>query len=92
VKVLLIRERIEGFFLSRLTDRGEPTGETQHDTLDEAMSQGYSEYDITGWKFCPDDVDPWNTSAGYPYLARRVKSHSGAAAASRRPKDRRSGT
>src|SRR5216683_1743261 len=58
VRVLLIRERIEGFLLSRLTDRGEPAGQTQHDTLDEAMSQAYSEYDITGWKFCPAGVDP----------------------------------
>lgn len=58
MKVLLIRESIEGFFLPRLTDRGERAGQTQHDTLDEAMSQAYSEYDIIGWKFCPDGVDP----------------------------------
>jgi hypothetical protein len=68
VKVLLIREKIEGFFLSRLTDRGEPAGDTQHDTLDEAMSQAYSEYDITAWKFCPDGVDPLE------YIRRRPES------------------
>jgi hypothetical protein len=58
VKVLLIRERAEGFVLSRLTDGGESAGDTQYDTLDEAMSQAYGEYDLSGWKFCPDDVDP----------------------------------
>ena len=58
VKVLLISERVEGFVLSRLTERGDPARDTQHDTLDEAMSQAYSEYDITPWKFCPDGVDP----------------------------------
>jgi hypothetical protein len=59
VKVLLIVERVEGFFLQRLTDRGEHVGDTQHDTLDEAMSYAYSEYDaISDWRFCPDDADP----------------------------------
>jgi hypothetical protein len=57
VKVLLIREIVEGFVLSRLTD-GESAGDTQHDTLDEAMSQAYSEYSISAWKFCSDGVDP----------------------------------
>ena len=37
-KALLIHERVEGFFLERLTDRGESVGTTQHDTMDEAMS------------------------------------------------------
>jgi hypothetical protein len=68
VKVLPIRERIGGFFLSRLTDRGEPAGQTQHDTRDEATSQAYSEYDITGWKLCPDGVDPLE------YVRRRSES------------------
>jgi hypothetical protein len=32
---------------------------TQHETLDEAMGQAYSEYDaISDWRFCPDDADP----------------------------------
>ena len=58
-KVLLITERVDGFVLQRLTDRGEHVGDTQHDTLDEAMSYAYSEYDaISDWRFCPDDVDP----------------------------------
>ena len=68
VKVLVIRERVEGFFLSRLTDRGESAGQTQHDDLDEAMKQAYSEYDIDGWKFCPDGVDPLE------YIRRRSES------------------
>jgi hypothetical protein len=59
VKVLLITERVDGFVLQRLTDRGEHVGDTQHDTLDEAMSYAYSEYDaISEWRSCPDDVDP----------------------------------
>jgi hypothetical protein len=59
VKILLILEKVEGFFLQRLTDRGQHVGNTQHDTLDEAMSYAYSEYGaISGWRFCPDDVDP----------------------------------
>ena len=59
VKVLLIAERVDGFFLERFTDRGELVGETQHDTLDEAMWQAYSEYQaISDWRFCPDGADP----------------------------------
>jgi hypothetical protein len=59
VKVLLIVERVDGFFLQRLTERGEHVGDTQHDTLDEAMSYAYAEYDvISDWRFCPDDTDP----------------------------------
>jgi hypothetical protein len=59
VTVLLIAERVAGFFLERFTDRGELVSETQHDTLDEAMSQAYSEYPaISDWRFCPDDANP----------------------------------
>ncbi len=59
VKVLLIVQRVDGFFLERFTDRGELVAETQHETLDEAMWQAYSEYDaISDWRLCPDDVDP----------------------------------
>jgi hypothetical protein len=59
VRVLLIVERVDGFFLQRLTDRGEHVGDTRHDTLDEAMSHAYCEYGaISDWTFCPDDADP----------------------------------
>jgi hypothetical protein len=59
VRVLLIVERVEGFFLQRLSQSGEHLSETRHDTLDEAMSYAYSEYDtISDWKFCPVDADP----------------------------------
>ena len=58
VKVLLIEERVDGFFLERLTDRGEPVATTQHDAMDEAMWQGYSEYVLSDWTSCPDGVDP----------------------------------
>jgi hypothetical protein len=59
VRVLLITERVEGFFLERLDERAKLVGDTQHDTMDEAMRQAYSEYDaISDWRFCPDDADP----------------------------------
>lgn len=59
VKVLLIAQRVDGFFLERFTDRRELLAETQHETLDEAMWQAYSEYDaISDWRLCPDDADP----------------------------------
>ena len=58
VKVLLITERVGGFLLERFTDRGELVGESQYETLDDAMRQAYSEYTISNWRFCPDDVDP----------------------------------
>ncbi len=57
-RVLLIHERVEGFFLERLTDRGESLGTTQHDTMDEAMWLAYSEYVLSDWTSCPDDTDP----------------------------------
>jgi hypothetical protein len=58
VKVLLISERVDGFFLERFTDRGELVGDSQYETLDDAMRVAYSEYTISDWRFCPDDVDP----------------------------------
>ena len=58
VKVLLIAQRVDGFFLERLTDRGELVGATQHDTMDEAMWLAYSEYVLSDWSPCPDDTDP----------------------------------
>jgi len=58
VKVLLITERVDGFFLERFTDRGELVGDSQYETLDDAMRVAYSEYTISDWRFCPDDVDP----------------------------------
>ena len=57
-KVLVIHERVEGFVLERLTARGEPVGSTQHDTMDEAMWQAYSEYVLSDWAPCPEDIDP----------------------------------
>lgn len=59
VKVLLIVIEVDGFHLERFTDGGELVSKTQHETMDEAMSQAYSEYDtISDWRFCPDGVDP----------------------------------
>ena len=63
--MLLIDERVDGFFLQRLTDQGEPAGTTQHDTMDEAMWQAYSEYVLSGWRSCPDGVDPLEFMRGH---------------------------
>jgi hypothetical protein len=57
--MLLITEKPEGFFLRRFTADGNPAQDTQHETLDDAMRQAYSEYEsLSDWRFCPDDVDP----------------------------------
>jgi hypothetical protein len=58
VKVLFVDERVEGFFLERFNDRGELVGATQHETMDEAMSQAYSEFVVADWRSCPEDVNP----------------------------------
>jgi hypothetical protein len=58
VKALFIDVRVDGFFLERFNDRGELVSTTQHETMDEAMSQAYSEYEIPEWRSCPEDVDP----------------------------------
>jgi len=59
LSILVIRERTEGFFLERLAANGESLGETQYETLDEAMSDARRQYDpLSNWRFCPDDVDP----------------------------------
>jgi hypothetical protein len=59
VKILLIAQRVDGFFLERFTDHGELVSDTQHETLDDAMRQAYSEYEaISDWRLCPDDTDP----------------------------------
>jgi hypothetical protein len=50
---------VDGFFLERFTDRGELVGDTQHETLDEAMHHAYSDFDaISDGRLCPDDADP----------------------------------
>jgi hypothetical protein len=59
VMVLLIAQRVDGFFLERFTDTDELVSATQHETLDDAMYQAYSEYDaISNWRLCPDGADP----------------------------------
>jgi len=68
VKALFIDERVEGFFLERFNDRGELVGTTQHETMDEAMSQAYSEYAIAEWRTCPEDVDPVEYIRAHPEL------------------------
>jgi len=58
VRVLLIAERVDGFFLERFTDRGKLVCTTQHETMDEAMWQASSEFELADWRSCPEDVDP----------------------------------
>jgi hypothetical protein len=59
VKLLLIGERVDGFFVERFTRNGEFVSQTQHETMDEAMRHIYSEYDeISEWYECPDGADP----------------------------------
>jgi hypothetical protein len=58
VKALFIDVRVDGFFLERFNDRSELVGTTQHETMDEATWQAYSEYEIPEWRSCPEDVNP----------------------------------
>jgi hypothetical protein len=58
VKVVLISEKPDGFSLERFSEGGAFAGATQHETMDDAMRQAYSEYDISAWRSCPDGVDP----------------------------------
>jgi hypothetical protein len=67
VKALFIDVRVEGFFLERFDDRGELLATTQHETMDEAMWQAYSEFVIADWRSCPEDVDP----------VKYIRAHSG---------------
>jgi hypothetical protein len=65
VRVLLITERVNGFFLERITERGKLVRDTQHETLDEAMRQAYDEFDmISEWRFCPDGANPLDYIGG----------------------------
>src|ERR1700761_2331670 len=51
------RRRAGGWFLRRAihTQSGDLVGTTQHETMDEAMEQVYSEYNaISEWRLCPD--------------------------------------
>ena len=59
VKLLLITQRPDGFFLERFTERGELVGATQHEEMDEAQRTAYADYGpISDWRLCPDGVDP----------------------------------
>jgi hypothetical protein len=81
VKVLLIAQKVDGFYLERLTDHGERVGDTLHETLDEAMYQAYSEYDaISDWRLCPDDADPLQYIRGQPRTDAPRSSQFGAGA------------
>jgi hypothetical protein len=76
-KLLLLTDKVDGFFVQRFTDRGESVGVTQHDTMDEAMQYVYSEYDaISDWRLCPDGVDPLEYLRASP---RNPQQRSGAA-------------
>ncbi len=59
VKVLLISQRPEGFFLERFNERREFVGSTRHDEMDDAMREAWSQYgSLSDWRLCPDGTDP----------------------------------
>jgi hypothetical protein len=59
VKVLLISEKPDGFYLERFGETREFVGDTRHDEMDDAMREAYSQYGpISDWRLCPDGVDP----------------------------------
>jgi hypothetical protein len=59
VKVLLISQRADGFYLERFNERGESLGTTRHDEMDDAMREAYSQYDpISEWRLCPEHAGP----------------------------------
>jgi hypothetical protein len=59
VKLLLISQRPDGFFLERFDQHGKSLGDTQHDEMDDAMREAWAKYGpISDWMLCPDDVDP----------------------------------
>jgi hypothetical protein len=66
VRAIFIDVRVEGFFLERFDDRGELVATTQHETMDEAMWQAYSEFVIADWRSCPEDVDPVKYIRAHP--------------------------
>jgi hypothetical protein len=49
---------VEGFFLVVSTSSPRWLDVSQHETMDEAMWQAYSEYEFAGWRSCREDVDP----------------------------------
>ena len=56
VKFLRIVERVERFLLQRFDERGDCVSDALFETLDEAMSDIYAEYDeIADWRFCRED-------------------------------------
>ena len=59
VKLLLISQKPDGFFLQRFSEGGALVGETRHEEMDEAQREAYSEYSaVSEWRLCPDDADP----------------------------------
>jgi hypothetical protein len=65
VKVLLVSQRADGFFLERLNERGTFVALTRHDGMDDAMREAYSEYgQISEWRFVRMMLIHWNTSGG----------------------------
>jgi hypothetical protein len=81
VKILLIAQKVDGFYLERFTDHGKRVGDTLHETLDDAMYQAYSEYDaISDWRLCPDDADPLQYIRGQSRTHAPRRSQPGAGA------------
>lgn len=60
-RVLVIEERSEGFFIKRFTESGTFSGDTWHETFDDATHQATFEYDVptARWVVVPDEIiDP----------------------------------
>jgi hypothetical protein len=65
VKVLLIRQKVDGFYLERYTESGVFLGGTRHDEMDDAMREAYAAYDpISEWRLCPDAEYPQSPGSG----------------------------
>ena len=67
VKILLISQQPDGFFLERFNDRRELVGSTRHDEMDDAMREAYSEYGaVSDWSSALMTWIHWSTSRGDP--------------------------
>lgn len=57
-RVLVIEETDEGVFLDRLTEEGEPCGDTWHSNVQDAMDQAGKEYGMSpdAWKVVPPEI------------------------------------
>lgn len=57
-KILIIEKRGKGFFLNHYSQKGEPAGDTWHQSFEDAKGQAEHDYgpDLGEWKEIPQDV------------------------------------